>query len=76
MRAITAGDRRDAQDVAFGEFEQFNFKGWNADTVHGYVVKPWNYRRRQEVPGRVPDPWRPAWAASGNGWSYRWNPQT
>ena len=46
--------------VSMGEAEQFTFTGWNNETVHGYVVKPAGLRSRQEVPGRVPDPRRPA----------------
>ena len=33
---------------AMGAFEQFSFKGWNDETVHGYVVKP-----SGAVPGRL-----------------------
>ena len=32
--------------VSFGEPEQFSFPGWNNETVHGYVVKPVELRRR------------------------------
>ena len=28
-------------------FEQFSFKGWNDETVYGYVVKPYGF-----VPGK------------------------
>jgi dipeptidyl aminopeptidase/acylaminoacyl peptidase len=28
------------KDVAFGAYEQFSFKGWNDETVYGWVVKP------------------------------------
>ena len=60
VRAITPSAGEMLPDVRFGDYEQFSFKGWNDDTVHGYVVKPWNYQAGQEVSGRVPDPRRPA----------------
>ncbi|MCW5581814.1 MAG: S9 family peptidase, partial [Luteimonas sp.] len=44
----TAGER--LPDVAFGAFEQFSFKGAGGDTVHGYVVKPWNYAEGGKYP--------------------------
>ena len=41
-RAITQSAQDMLADVSFGDFEQFSFKGWNDETVHGYVVKPYN----------------------------------
>ena len=43
-----------------GEPEQFSFPGANDETVYGYVVKPVDFDAGEEVPGRVPDPRRPA----------------
>ena len=50
LRAITpsAGDM--LPDVAWGDYEQFTFAGWNNETVHGYVVKPWNYTPGKKYP--------------------------
>ena len=56
------------------EFEQFSFKGWNDETVYGYVMKPYGF-----VPGkRFPV----AFVVHGgpqssfqNIWTYRWNAQ-
>jgi dipeptidyl aminopeptidase/acylaminoacyl peptidase len=59
----------------FGEFEQFNFKGWNDETVHGYVVKPWNYEEGKKYPVAFLIHGGPQ-GSFGDGWSYRWNPQT
>ena len=36
-----------------GEFEQFNFKGWNDETVYGYVVKPYGYEPGRKFPDRL-----------------------
>ncbi|MFP7722006.1 S9 family peptidase [Lysobacter sp. A3-1-A15] len=63
------------EDVGFGEYEQFSFKGWNDETVHGYVVKPWNYQEGREYPVAFLIHGGPQ-GSFGDGWSYRWNPQT
>lgn len=75
IRAITpsAGDM--LPDVAWGAFEQFNFIGWNGETVHGYVVKPWNFEPGKKYPVAFLIHGGPQ-GSFGNGWSYRWNPQT
>ncbi|HEY5850968.1 MAG TPA: S9 family peptidase, partial [Lysobacter sp.] len=75
LRAITATTGETLKDVTFGDFEQFNFKGWNGDTVHGYVVKPWNYVEGKKYPVAFLIHGGPQ-GSFGNGWSYRWNPQT
>ncbi|MGO4223207.1 LpqB family beta-propeller domain-containing protein [Lysobacter sp. TAF61] len=75
LRPITATTGETLKDVAFGDFEQFNFKGWNGDTVHGYVVKPWNYVEGKKYPVAFLIHGGPQ-GSFGNGWSYRWNPQT
>ncbi|GAB3728338.1 S9 family peptidase [Luteimonas pelagia] len=62
-------------DVQFGDFEQFSFKGWNDETVHGYVVKPWNYAPGRKYPVAFLIHGGPQ-GSFGNAWSYRWNPQT
>src|SRR4029077_1308174 len=33
-----------------GEFEQFSFKGWNDETVYGYVVKPYGFEPGRRYP--------------------------
>ena len=74
-RAITQNAEEVLKDVAFGDFEQFQFKGWNNETVHGYVVKPWNYVEGKKYPVAFLIHGGPQGSFS-NGWSYRWNPQT
>ena len=60
-RPLTQVNAERLAEVRFGEFEQFAFDGANGDTVHGYVMKPWNASaRRGQIPGRLPDPRRPA----------------
>ncbi|HVK50920.1 MAG TPA: S9 family peptidase [Pseudoxanthomonas sp.] len=74
-RAITPSAQEVLKDVAFGDYEQFNFKGWNNETVHGYVVKPYNYQPGKKYPVAFLIHGGPQ-GSFGNGWSYRWNPQT
>ncbi|WP_369980426.1 prolyl oligopeptidase family serine peptidase [Xanthomonas bundabergensis] len=75
MRAITPSAGEMLPDVKFGDYEQFSFKGWNDETVHGYVVKPWNYQEGKTYPVAFLIHGGPQ-GSFGNGWSYRWNPQT
>ena len=75
LREITPSAGEMAKDAAFGDFEQFSFRGWNNDTVHGYVVKPWNYQPGHKYPVAFLIHGGPQ-GSFGNGWSYRWNPQT
>jgi dipeptidyl aminopeptidase/acylaminoacyl peptidase len=60
--------------VRWGEYEQFTFKGAGGDTVHGYVMKPWNYEPGKKYPIAFLVHGGPQ-GSFGNGWSYRWNPQ-
>jgi dipeptidyl aminopeptidase/acylaminoacyl peptidase len=61
-------------DVRWGDYEQFSFKGANGDTVHGYVMKPWNYEPGKKYPIAFLVHGGPQ-GSFGNAWSYRWNPQ-
>ncbi len=57
------------KDVNFGDFEQFNFTGWNNETVHGYVVKPHDlYVEGQKYPVAFLIHGGPQ-GSFGNGWS-------
>lgn len=62
-------------EIAMGEFEQFSFAGWNDETVHGYLVKPWNYQPGQTYPVAFIIHGGPQ-GSMGNNFHYRWNPQT
>jgi dipeptidyl aminopeptidase/acylaminoacyl peptidase len=61
--------------TAWGGFEQFNFIGWNGETVHGYLVKPANFVKGRKYPIAFLIHGGPH-GSFGNAWSYRWNPQT
>src|SRR5690606_26389213 len=75
LRAITPTAAERLPGVEFGAYEQFSFKGANDATVHGYVVKPWNFEEGREYPVAFLIHGGPQ-GSFGNGWSYRWNPQT
>ncbi len=75
LRAITPSAAERLPQVAFGDYEQFEFKGAAGHTVYGYVVKPWNYAEGKKYPVAFLIHGGPQ-GSFGNGWSYRWNPQT
>jgi dipeptidyl aminopeptidase/acylaminoacyl peptidase len=62
-------------DIRFGSFEQFRFPGWNDETVHGYVMKPWNFEPGKKYPTAFIIHGGPQ-GSMGNNFHYRWNPQT
>ena len=74
-RALTPSAGDQLGGVRFGDAEQFSFKGWNGNTVHGYVVKPWNWQAGKAYPVAFLIHGGPQ-GSFGDGWSYRWNPQT
>jgi dipeptidyl aminopeptidase/acylaminoacyl peptidase len=57
-----------------GEFEQFSFKGWNDQTVYGYVVKPYGFEPGRRFPVAFIVHGGPQ-GSMGNEWHYRWNMQ-
>ncbi len=66
------GDRMAGLKV--GDFEQFSFKGWNDETVHGYVVKPVDFDASRKYPIAFLIHGGPQGSFSNN-FHYRWNPQ-
>ena len=74
-RVISNNNAEILATTAWGEFEQFQFKGWNNQAVHAYVVKPANYVKGRKYPIAFLIHGGPQ-GSFGNGWSYRWNPQT
>ena len=61
--------------IAMQPFRQFAFTGWNHETVHGYVVRPAGYVPGHTYPVAFLIHGGPQ-GSFGDGWSYRWNPQT
>ena len=62
------------KDKQFAGYEQFSFKGWNDETVYGYVMKPHGYTPGQKYPIAFIVHGGPQ-VSFANGWSWRWNPQ-
>ena len=60
--------------VAMGSYQQFSFKGWNGETVYGYVIKPANYRKGKKYPMAFMIHGGPQ-GSFYNQFHYRWNPQ-
>jgi dipeptidyl aminopeptidase/acylaminoacyl peptidase len=59
---------------ALGEFEQFSFKGWNDETVYGYVVKPPGMTAGKTYPVAFIVHGGPQ-SSLQNQWNWRWNSQ-
>jgi dipeptidyl aminopeptidase/acylaminoacyl peptidase len=55
-------------------FEQFSFKGWNDETVYGYIVKPFGFEPGKRFPLAFVVHGGPQ-ASMQNIWTYRWNAQ-
>lgn len=60
--------------IKFGEFEQFSFKGWNNEEVHGYWIKPTDYQAGKKYPIAFLVHGGPQ-GSFGNSFSSRWNAQ-
>jgi dipeptidyl aminopeptidase/acylaminoacyl peptidase len=74
-RKVSTNNEDALARIDFGDFEQFDFKGWNDETVHAYVVKPHGYKKGRKYPVAFLIHGGPQ-GSFGNSWSYRWNPQT
>jgi acylaminoacyl-peptidase len=70
--ALTNVNAEQLKDIAFGEAEQFSFKGWNDETVHGYLVKPANFDAAHAYPVAFLIHGGPE-GSFGNMFHYRWN---
>ncbi|HTJ62931.1 MAG TPA: S9 family peptidase [Alphaproteobacteria bacterium] len=72
---ITRHDLEQLAGVGFGAYEQFAFAGWNDETVHGYVVKPFGFKAGQKYPVAFVIHGGPQ-SSMANLFHYRWNPET
>jgi dipeptidyl aminopeptidase/acylaminoacyl peptidase len=59
---------------ALGSFEQFSFKGWNDESVHGYVVNPPGFSTTSKYPIAFIVHGGPQ-VSFQNHWNWRWNAQ-
>ncbi|MBN1783122.1 S9 family peptidase [bacterium] len=73
-RKITSINANQLAAVQMGEPEQFSFKGWNDETVYGYIVKPAGFDPSEKYPVAFLIHGGPQ-GSFGNDFHYRWNPQ-
>ncbi len=71
---LTALNASTLAEVELGAFEQFRFKGWNNEIVHGYWIKPVGYQAGQKYPVAFLVHGGPQ-GSFGNRWHGRWNAQ-
>jgi acylaminoacyl-peptidase len=70
--AVTNVNAEAMREIQWGAYEQFDFPGWNGETVHGYVMKPWNYEAGRKYPVAFLIHGGPQ-GSFGNNFHYRWN---
>ncbi|WPB80216.1 S9 family peptidase [Archangium violaceum] len=75
LRQLTRVNEEAMSRLRFGDFEQFEFPGWNGETVRGYVVKPVDFDPKKKYPVAFLIHGGPQ-GSFGNHFHYRWNPQT
>src|SRR4029079_5845884 len=63
------------KERTFGAFEQFSFKGWNNETVYGYVVAPPGMDTGKRYPIAFVVHGGPQ-SSFQNQWNWRWDAQT
>ncbi len=73
-RRLTGVNEALLEQRSLGGFEQFSFKGWNDETVYGYVVKPYGFAPDQRFPVAFIVHGGPQ-GSFQNLWNYRWNAQ-
>jgi len=73
-KTITAINAKKLAVCKMGDYEQFTFKGWNDETVYGYVVKPVDFDAGKKYPVAFLIHGGPQ-GSFGNDFHYRWNPQ-
>ena len=74
FKQLTDVNKEKMTDVPLGEFEQFNFKGWNNEDVHGYWIKPVGFKEGEKYPVAFLVHGGPQ-GSFGNMFHYRWNAQ-
>ncbi|MEW6995492.1 prolyl oligopeptidase family serine peptidase [Colwelliaceae bacterium MEBiC 14330] len=74
FKQLTAINKEKLAGVKFADYQQFNFKGWNDETVYGYWLKPANYVAGEKYPIAFLVHGGPQ-GSFGNMFHYRWNAQ-
>jgi dipeptidyl aminopeptidase/acylaminoacyl peptidase len=75
LQPITRFNAGRLKDIAFGDHEWFDFKGWNDENVQALVMKPVGYVPGKKYPVAFLIHGGPQGAWNEN-FHYRWNPQT
>jgi dipeptidyl aminopeptidase/acylaminoacyl peptidase len=73
-RRLTSINAELLDQRALASFEPFSFKGWNDETVHGYVMKPAGFEPGKRYPIAFLVHGGPQ-VSFQNQWSWRWNAQ-
>lgn len=74
LKQITKINAEKVAAARMGDYEQFTFKGWQDETVYGYVVKPVDFDATKKYPVAFLIHGGPQ-GSFGNHFHYRWNPQ-
>jgi len=74
MQPVTTINAKKLAKARMGDYEQFSFKGWNDETVYGYLVKPADFDPAKKYPVAFLIHGGPQ-GSFGNHFHYRWNPQ-
>ncbi|MEM9101072.1 MAG: S9 family peptidase [Pseudomonadota bacterium] len=74
-RQITHINQDKLEQLSMGDYQQFKFKGWNDESVYGYIVKPANFDPKQKYPVAFIVHGGPQ-GSMANSFHFRWNPQT
>ncbi len=74
LQQLTNINKDKLAKIKFADYQQFNFKGWNNETVYGYWLKPANYVEGEKYPIAFLVHGGPQ-GSFGNMFHYRWNAQ-
>jgi len=74
LRQVTHFNAARLAAIQFGDSQFFTFKGWNGDTVQGYVMKPVGYQPGKKYPVAFLVHGGPQ-GAWNEDFHYRWNPE-
>ena len=74
VNRVTAINDGKLASVRLGDPEQYQFKGWNGETVYGYILKPVEFDPQKKYPVAFLIHGGPQ-GSFGNHFHYRWNPQ-
>ncbi|NRA55454.1 MAG: S9 family peptidase [Gammaproteobacteria bacterium] len=50
LQPVSAVNQAKLNQLSFGEFSQFSYRGWNDELVYGYWIKPSNYQQGKKYP--------------------------